>query len=63
MKNNKSIRKLTQNASLKIVNSMYLIDVLDEILDGSGKETTVLCIVRKYLNCAFKDIEQCRKII
>ena len=63
MKKNKSLAKISKNISSKILDSIYLIDVLDDLADGEAKELTILNIIRNNLKTSFNDIEQCRKII
>ena len=57
-------RKLSehhQKASQKLVDTIYLLQIFNDILDGDGKRTTLLNIILKNVTFAFNEIEKCRK--
>lgn len=63
MNNKQSLSKLSRNISRKLLDSIYLLEIMEELTDGKAKEGTLLDIVQNKIHTAFNDIEQCRKIL
>lgn len=61
MKNSK-VSKHQQIASEKLVDSIYLLQILYDISDEEGKISTLLNVIRKKVKYAFLEIEKCRKM-
>jgi len=59
----KSIKYLHKNISSKLLESMYLVDVLEDLADGEGKTGTVLGIIKRDLKSAFYKVESCREVL
>ena len=59
----KNIEELISNVSYQILDSIALLEVLDELMIKDLKIGTVCDIFIKQMNDAFKDIETCRKLI
>lgn len=59
----KNLERLTKDVSGKVLDSMNLLDVLEELSDGDKKIYKIIRLISKNLRCAFGDIETCRKMI
>lgn len=57
------ISKHQQIAAEKLLDSMYLLQILYEILESEGKFSTLLNVIRKNVKFAFHEIEKCRKLL
>ncbi len=49
--------------SRELLNSKYILEILQEIIDGDGKIGTLTVILRKNLLSCFDNIEKCREFI
>lgn len=63
MEEKKNLETLSENVSDKILESIYLIEILDELYDGCGKEGILLTSLKRNMKSAFEAIEDCRKMI
>jgi len=52
-----------ENISSKLLESIYLVDVLEDLADGEGKTGTVLGIIKRDLKSAFYKVESCREVL
>ena len=53
----------SENISGKLLKSIYLLDVLYDLIGGKAKEGTIINILKEDVEFAFKEVENCREII
>ena len=53
----------SQNISDKLLKSIYLLEVLEDLSEGEAKEGTLINILQEDIKSAFKEVENYRKII
>lgn len=58
-----TLTELTKNISRKLLDSKYLLEILQEIIDGESHLATLVSIIENNVNTAFNDISVCRKNI
>ena len=63
MENQLTLAEHGKNISGKLLESIYLLEILDEIIDGEAKSGTVLSIIKKNINSTFTEIEDFRRMI
>lgn len=63
MSEEKTIASRNADISKKLLDSLYLIETLEDLYEAEAKAGTILEIVRKNIDFAFNEIEKCRKII
>ena len=63
MENQLTLAEHGKNISGKLLESIYLLEILDEIIDGEAKSGTVLSIIKKNICSAFTEIEDIRRMI
>ena len=63
MKRRKNLAELTRDISGRLLDSMYLAEVLEEQIDGEAKSDIILKILKNNMKSAFYNIEECRKVI
>ncbi|MBO6271934.1 hypothetical protein J6O48_04045 [bacterium] len=63
MEKESNLAELTKYASDKLLESVYLIDALEELTDIDPKCGTIISIIKNNINFAFDNIEQCRNKI
>ncbi len=63
MENRTELAYKSQNISGKLLKSIYLLEVLEDLSEGEAKEGTLINILQEDIKSAFKDVENCRKII
>ena len=65
MKNKKeqNIAQLSKNISRKLIESMYFLEIMSDIIEGEGKLDTIIKHLRLNMKSAFSMIEQCRNKI
>ena len=59
----KTLAQRSSEISGKLLDSIYLIEILKELNDGEGKIGTLLETICENINYAFKEIEECRSLI
>ena len=57
------LNEYQKNIAKELVDILYLLQVLEHISDGEGKTSTLLNIIIKKTKFAFKNVEECRKIL
>ncbi len=57
------LSKHHQIAAEKLVDTIYLLQILYDILDGEGKTSTLLNVIRKNVKYVFHEIEKCREVL
>lgn len=62
MEKENTLVKLTEDISEKLLDSKYLIEILEEMLEDA-KSTTLLSIIKKKIYTAFRENEECRQKI
>ena len=62
MKNIK-LTEYQKNIAKELIDMLYLLQILEDILDGEGKASTLVSIIRKKTKFAFDKIEKCRNIL
>lgn len=63
MENELNLAELGRNISDKLVDSKYLIDILEEIAEGEPKLQILINLLKQNIMSAFKEIEECRQKI
>ena len=63
MTEQKTLAEKSGSISDKLLNSIYLVEILSDIVDGEAHEATLLEIVRQNLKSAFQEVEECRELI
>ena len=62
-KEHNNLANLNINIGEKLVETINILEVLDEIIDGDAKIMALLKIVKNNIISSFNDIELCRKMI
>ena len=62
-KEHNNLANLSINIGEKLVETINILEVLDEIIDGDAKIMALLKIVKNNIISSFNDIELCRKMI
>ena len=63
MESELNLAELGRNISDKLVDSKYLIDILEEIAEGEPKLQILINLLKQNIMSAFKEIEECRQKI
>ena len=63
MEETKKISVLSTDIAQKLLNSIYLLDILYDIIDGDAKECTLINEIRRCVKISFDEINECRKVI
>ena len=63
MKKHKNLVTRNREISQCILESMYLLDILEKLIDGEARADVIIRTMRKHLKCGFREIETCRKIV
>jgi len=63
MENTKNLVELERDISVKLLETISLLEIFEEIIDGENKAGTLLSIIKKNVTNAFKENEECRKKI
>lgn len=59
----KNLENLTAKISKDLFETISLLDILEEIIDGERKESFLVSSMQERIYNAFSDIEECRKLI
>ena len=62
-KKHKNLAQLNKEISNRLLNSCYLLEILEDIMGGEAKEGILIDTVKRNVLKSFDDIEKCRKII
>ncbi len=63
MKKYKNLEDRNRIISEKLLESIYLLEILEETYESQAKEGTLINLAIKNINIAFKETEKCRKMI
>ena len=63
MTNKKNLNYLNKKVSSKLLEAIRLLDILEKINEGDAQEDTLIFIIKSKIKTAFKDIEDCRRMI
>ena len=63
MERTKNLAELTKNISDKLFDSINLLEILEEVVEGERKEYFLVSTLQKNIEEAFDDIEDCRQLI
>lgn len=63
MEKQTSLAELSKDISNKLLESHYLLEILQDESDIETKFQTILSILEKNISSAFREIEACRKMI
>ena len=63
MENDKNIVELNRDISNKLLDSFYLLEILEELSNYDAKEGILLSLVKNNIKSAFDNIEKCRSMI
>ena len=62
-KNKRNLEYYTKNISGKILDTLYLAEILEDLIDGEKKSYILIKSIEQNLKAAFNQIEKCRKVI
>lgn len=62
-KGQRNLAEISRNISGKLLDSVNLLGILEDLLDGEPKESTLIYTIKGYVKESFEDIEKCRRII
>lgn len=63
MEESKNLKELTAKVYNDILNTLYLLEILEEIVDGDRKEDFLVLTAKNNIHNTFDNIEHCRKLI
>ena len=63
MEEMKNLEKLTTDISDALYDSINLLDILDDVVDGERKAYFLVSTLQKNIKKAFDDVETCRQMI
>ncbi len=63
MEETKNLKELTAKISKNLFDTISILDIFEEIIDGERKESFLVSSMQKRIHNAFNDIEECRKLI
>lgn len=63
MKNKFNLKTSQRHIASSLLQTIYIIDILEEIADGDGKMTAMLNYIRKNVRFSFNETEKCRKLL
>ena len=58
-----NIVELNRDISNKLIDSFYLLEILEELSNYDAKEGILLSLVKNNIKSAFDNIEKCRSMI
>lgn len=59
----KNLKELTKRISNNLLETISVLDILEEIIDGKRQESFLVSSMQDRIYNAFNDIEECRKLI
>lgn len=62
-KQRRSVEQINKDISGKLLDTLRLLEILEEMIDCSAKEELLVTIAKRNVELAFKDIEKCRVMI
>lgn len=63
MEKETTLVELCKSVADKLLESINLLDILNDIADGEAKQGTILSILKNNIVTSFVEIEECRKKI
>ena len=63
MEETKNLKELTAKISKNLFDTISILDIFEEIIDGERKESFLVSSMQKRIHNASNDIEECRKLI
>ena len=63
MKKRKNLSQLQQNISENLLESIRLVEILDELNDGEAKRDILINMLHKKICSAFNNTSKCRRMI
>ena len=63
MEERKNLEQLTTDISDVLYDSINLLDILDDVVDGERKAYFLVSTLQKNIKKAFDDVETCRQMI
>ena len=63
MENTQNIIGLTKDITVKLFDSMALLETLQVLIDGEFREDTLISLINKNIKSALEENEQCRKLL
>lgn len=58
-----TMNKLCKRTSKRLLDSIYLLEILYEMTDGDAKEGTLVNTILNKIKPSFKDVSNCRTLI
>ena len=62
-KNKRNLEYYTKNISGKILDTIYLAEILEDLVDGEKKSYILIKSIEQNLKTTFNQIEKCRRVI
>lgn len=63
MEHFENILQLNKDISSKLLDSIYLLEILDDLIDGEPKEGTILSVLKQNIISSFQEISDMRRLI
>lgn len=63
MKNYKNLNHLNKRVSNRLLDAIRLVEILEKLNEGEAQEDILISILKYKIKTAFKDIEDCRRMI
>ncbi len=63
MKRQKTLAQMSKQISNNLLESIYLLDILRDIVGGEAKQDTLILKIKQNIKASFKQILICRKFI
>ena len=63
MKRKFTLSQANKQIANKLLESMYLLEIFEELIEGDGKLDTLLSAIKQNIKFSFDYIHKCRKII
>lgn len=63
MDETKNLEELTTEISNQFLDSVYILDILEEIAECDTKECFLISLLKNNVHKSFKTMEACRKLI
>lgn len=63
MKKYKNLEERSKIISEKLLETIYLLEILEDFCESDAKAGTLVSMANKNINISFHEIEKCRKLI
>ena len=62
-KNKTASIKLSRNIAGRLLEALYILDIMEALIEGDGKSEILIKMLRHNIKPAFDEIEECRRRI